>query len=119
MDDSLGNRKHKRNKDQLDITVDGKKGCTVNIGLGGALALVECDIPLMEEVVIDITLPTKIVRVSGTCLRSSLRGSSYQVALFFDETSFSRDDKEELQKYTVKYQDNKSNPLWDCNLRLI
>ena len=99
IDDTLGNRKHPRCKDQLPVTVDGKRGCTINIGIGGMLALIESQVSTMEPIVITIGLPENIVKVDATCLRCEVKGDKYKVAIFFDETTFTRDDIEELRKY--------------------
>ena len=96
MTDNLGNRKHTRCNGSLNIDVDGKKGITLNVGMGGALALVDRAVPVMEEVAITISTPAKVIRVSGACLRCVPDNDKFKIALFFDDITFSREDKNAL-----------------------
>ena len=99
MNDNLGNRKYPRVKSDFPIVIDGRKGEVINIGLGGVLAIIKEDVPLMEEIAIDITLPNGLIKVSGACIRKEEYENNIHIAICFDESSFSRDAVEELRKY--------------------
>lgn len=100
MNDSLGNRKHKRLKHSLPIVIDGKKAVSTNIGLGGALVIVSNNLPEMEPLAITITIAQRKIKISGTCLRCRpINNEDFEAAIFFDESSFKRDDLELLKVY--------------------
>ena len=106
MSDSLGNRKHKRSKNQLPIIIDGKEGSTLNIGLGGALVLVDHPLPVLEDIVVVIKISERTVKVSGTCLRCEDQGKNYKAAIFFDDSSFQLKEKELLKAYLDEERPN-------------
>ncbi len=99
MNDSLGNRKHKRSKDSLPIIVDGKDGSSLNIGVGGALVILVDSVPVLEDVAVTIIIAKRRIKINGTCLRCEPFEENYKAAIFFDESSFSRSDLELLKAY--------------------
>jgi hypothetical protein len=102
MKQNLGQRKYPRCTDSIAIVIDDKEGCSLNIGLGGALVKIEKCVPIMEDLAMKLKLPNgKKIVVNGTCLRCIENSSEndYNVAVFFDETSFTRDGIEELRKF--------------------
>lgn len=110
MNDNLGNRKYPRVTHEFPIMIDGRKGTTINIGIGGALVITDRDVPILEEVAIHIVLSECIIRISGTCLRSEKYEHNYHLAIMFDESSFSRDDIECLRKHIEQYIHNDPRP---------
>ena len=102
----MDRRKYPRCEDNLPVVIDGNKGYTINLGLGGLLAYVEKHIPLLESIVIYITTLHKSIQIEGTCIRCRRLNNHHKVAIFFNESTISREAKTTLRGFLTRKEES-------------
>jgi hypothetical protein len=101
MNSHLGNRQYERATHPVRLSINKHiLGSTLNISIGGAFAIVNKEVPEMDELDIILELPDGDFEVKGTCLRSSSMGeASYHIALLFQIETENEDNILRLARF--------------------